>query len=135
MGRGRAGSGSNNPSSVFVPPMSAAKSMFLLTPASFSIILRPIPVHGSQPLAGHLVVFTGKLSSLGRKEARALVASLGGSTADDVNARTTMVVVGAEGFGAGSKEEKSQKLKRAEELNVRIISENDFCDLAGVPSP
>jgi tetratricopeptide (TPR) repeat protein len=92
-------------------------------------------VHGSHPLAGHLVVFTGKLSSLGRKEARALVARLGGATGDDVNARTTMVVVGAEGFGAGSKEEKSQKLKRAEELNVRIISENDFCDLAGVPSP
>jgi hypothetical protein len=108
--------------------------MFQLTPASFSIILRPIPVHGSHSLAGHLVVFTGKLSSLGRKEARALVARLGGATADDVNARTTMVVVGAEGF-AGSKEEKSQKLKRAAELHISVISENDFCDLAGVPSP
>jgi tetratricopeptide (TPR) repeat protein len=109
--------------------------MFLLTPASFSIILRPIPVHGSQPLAGQLVVFTGKLSSLGRKEARALVAELGGATSDDVNARTTMVVVGAEGFGPAPKDEKSQKLKRAEELKVAIVSENDFCELAGVPSP
>src|SRR6266436_904387 len=51
-------------------------------------------------LAGQLVVFTGKLSSLGRKDARALVARLGGATADDVNAKTTMLVIGAEGFGS-----------------------------------
>ena len=37
-----------------------------------------------KPLGGHLVVFTGRLSSLGRKEARDLVARLGGTTADDV---------------------------------------------------
>jgi tetratricopeptide (TPR) repeat protein len=110
--------------------------MFLLTPTSFSIILRSIPVQGPQPLAGQLVVFTGKLGSLGRKEARALVARLGGITADDVNARTTLLVVGSEGFGSGSmKDDKSQKLKRAEELNVRILTENAFCELAGVPSP
>ena len=57
-------------------------------------------VPDSQPLAGQLIVFTGKLSSLGRKDARALVARLGGATADDVNAKTTMLVVGAEGFGS-----------------------------------
>ena len=51
------------------------------------------------PLAGQLVVFTGKLSSLGRKDARALVTRLGGVTADDINAKTTMLVIGAEGFG------------------------------------
>jgi len=93
---------------------------------------------GVQPLAGQLVVFTGKLSSLGRKEARSLVARLGGITADDVNARTTMLVIGGEGFGPAT-EEKSQKLKRAEELNssgaaIRILTEEDFCRLAGVPS-
>ena len=54
---------------------------------------------GRQSLAGQLVVFTGKLSSLGRRDARALVARLGGATGDDVNAKTTMLVVGAEGFG------------------------------------
>jgi len=97
---------------------------------------------GVQPLAGQLVVFTGKLSSLGRKEARSLVARLGGVTADDVNARTTMLVIGGEGFGPAT-EDKSQKLKRAEELNaqappgqaIRILAEEDFCRLAGVPSP
>lgn len=94
-----------------------------------------------QPLAGHLVVFTGKLNSLGRKDARALVARLGGETADDVNARTTMLVIGAEGFGAAGTDAKSNKIKRAEELNaqqsgqITIVTEDAFCRLAGVPTP
>ena len=92
------------------------------------------------PLAGQLVVFTGKLSSLGRKDASALVARLGGVASDDINVKTTMLVVGDEGFGPASRE-KSNKLKRAEELNaqpgcrVRILSEADFCGIAGVPTP
>jgi tetratricopeptide (TPR) repeat protein len=95
---------------------------------------------GNQPLAGQLVVFTGKLSSLGRREARALVVRLGGDTADDVTARTTMLVIGAEGFGAGVDREKSQKLVRAEELNgqnvarISILSEDQFCALVDVPT-
>jgi tetratricopeptide (TPR) repeat protein len=93
-----------------------------------------------KPLADQLVVFTGKLSSLGRKDARALVARLGGATADDVNAKTTMLVIGAEGFPGAAGEVKSHKLKRAEELNthgeqIRIVTEEAFCRLAGVPTP
>src|SRR5216683_3172450 len=88
---------------------------------------------GRPPLAGQLVVFTGKLSSLGRKDARALVTRLGGATADDVNVKTTMLVIGAEGFGPTPDREKSNKLKRAEELNalagggaaIRILTEED----------
>src|SRR6202171_2610701 len=73
------------------------------------------------PLAGQLIVFTGKLSSLGRRDARALVARFGGETADDVNAKTTMLVIGAERFGPApdpgdGAPAKSNKLKRAEEL-------------------
>ena len=114
-------------------------------------LLSPSPdLPGSQPLAGQLVVFTGKLSSLGRRDARALVLSLGGATADDVSAKTTMLVIGAEGFGpspeeppeeSASENRTSNKLKRAEELNaqqtgqVRIVSEDDFCRMAGVPTP
>src|SRR5262245_60129100 len=116
---------------------------------------------GSQPLAGQLVVFTGKLSSLGRREARALVLRLGGATADDVSAKTTMLVVGAEGFGPSPDDPSenagrltavndetqapaprtSNKLKRAEEVNaqqpgqIRVISEDEFCRLVGVPTP
>ncbi|MGE0449654.1 MAG: tetratricopeptide repeat protein [Vicinamibacterales bacterium] len=93
----------------------------------------------SQPLEGHLVVFTGKLSSLGRKEARALVVRLGGATADDVSVRTTMVVVGGEGFAGGAAT--SNKLRRVDELRaqhaaqIAVLSEDDFCRLAGQPAP
>jgi tetratricopeptide (TPR) repeat protein len=92
-----------------------------------------------QSLAGQLVVFTGKLSSLGRRDARALVVSLGGATADEVNTRTTMLVVGGEGFAGGAST--SNKLRRVEELNaqhglgIRILTEEQFCRLAGRPTP
>jgi tetratricopeptide (TPR) repeat protein len=102
-----------------------------------------------------VVVFTGKLSSLGRKQARALVGRLGGSTADDVNAKTTMLVIGAEGFGGSAdtvgdddaagqarmSRDKSNKLRRVEELNagrearIEILSEDQFCRLVGLPAP
>jgi tetratricopeptide (TPR) repeat protein len=85
-----------------------------------------------QPLADQVVVFTGKRSSIGRKEAQALVIRLGGSAADEVSARTTLVVVGAEGAASG---EKSQKQRKAEDLGVRVISENDFCRMAGLQPP
>ncbi len=63
-----------------------------------------------------------------------------------------MLVIGAEGFGpapggdeaAAPVRDTSKKLKRAEELNaqpggapppIRILSEEEFCRLAGVPTP
>jgi tetratricopeptide (TPR) repeat protein len=90
-------------------------------------------------LAGQLVVFTGKLSTLSRKDARALVARLGGATADDVTGRATMLVVGGEGFarGAGT----SNKIRRVEELNaqqglgIKVLNEDEFCRLVGEPTP
>jgi len=90
-----------------------------------------------QPLSGQLVVFTGRLTLLGRKDARALVARLGGDTGDDVNARTTMLVVGLPAPGEAAQ---SNKLRRAEELNaqqrssIRIVSEKEFCELVGLPT-
>jgi len=96
-----------------------------------------------RPLTGQLVVFTGKLTLLGRKDARALVARLGGDTADDVNARTTMLVVAApatqESADRGAAD-KSNKLRRAEELNaqrgspIKILSEEEFCRMVGLPT-
>ncbi len=103
----------------------------------------PVPSPGLQgplPLAGQRVVFTGKLSLLRRQDAHAVVSRLGGVTADEVNAKTTMVVVGAEGFGQGAERDKSNKLKRAEELvaqgaaRIEVLTEEAFCRLAGMPT-
>jgi tetratricopeptide (TPR) repeat protein len=127
--------------------MSPASSKFAI---DFAFILHHLQrrvassLSNRRPLEGQLVVFTGKLSSLGRKDARELVSRLGGATADDVNAKTTMLVIGAEGIasqGSAGADVKSNKLKRAEELNaqqlrqIEIISEDAFCQLAGVPTP
>src|SRR4051812_14279244 len=126
----------------------------VLTSVVFSIILDAIllPAHpgggpvssvhreqSSQPLAGQLVVFTGKLSTLGRRDARALVERHGGATADEVNARTTMLVIGGE--GVAGRASPSNKIRRVEELNVqqgasiRTLTEEEFCRLVGEPTP
>ena len=101
--------------------------------------------------SGHTVVFTGKLSSLSRREARALVEHLGGVAASDVTACTTMLVVGEEGFTAGvagglgeeavpGQLDQSNKLRKAEDANakspgrVKILDEKEFCRLGGLRS-
>jgi tetratricopeptide (TPR) repeat protein len=48
-----------------------------------------------------------------------------------VTARTTLVVAGTEGTGS----EKSEKLRKAEDLGLRVINENDFCRMAGIQPP
>ena len=111
--------------------------------------MRPPPVEEAHalgsPFHGQVVVFAGKLASLGQREARELVERLGGVALDDVTARTTMLVVGAgaiPGGTGGSPREaaRSPKLRKAEQVNaeapgrVRILLEEDFCRLGGLPS-
>jgi tetratricopeptide (TPR) repeat protein len=101
------------------------------------------------PFRDQFVVFTGRLSSLPRKEAHGLVARLGGTAQDEVTSRTTMVVVGAAGHLSGARGgdeegqsgDTSRKLIRAHELNagqpgkIRILTEDEFCSLADLPPP
>ena len=91
---------------------------------------------GGPGFAGHVVSFAGKLASIGRREAQALIQALGGEPSDDVTSRTTMLVVG----DSAAREDDSSKLRRAEQVNakapeqIRIISESEFCRLAGIAS-
>lgn len=81
------------------------------------------PIESEQPtgddFSGQTVVFTGKLEHLTRDEAEAIVMRLGGKAAGSVSKQTSLVVAGP---GAGS------KLARAEELGVKVISEQDFLE-------
>jgi DNA ligase (NAD+) len=77
------------------------------------------PVHDS-PLAGKTVVFTGSLASMTREEAKALAERLGAKVSGSVSRKTDLVVAGAD---SGS------KLRKAQELGVRVIDEGQFLAL------
>ncbi len=72
---------------------------------------------GDSPIAGKTVVFTGKLETLGRSEAKAQAETLGAKVAGSVSKKTDFVVVGAD---AGS------KARKAEELGLTVLSEADW---------
>jgi DNA ligase (NAD+) len=69
------------------------------------------------PLSGEIVVITGTLAGMSRDEARDAARAAGATVTDSVSRRTTLLVVGAE---AGS------KLRKAQELGVRIVDEQAF---------
>jgi len=74
------------------------------------------------PIAGKTVVVTGTLPSLGRREAEALIEQHGGKAAGSVSKKTDYVLYGE---NAGS------KLDKARELNVPLLTEDEFFALIG----
>ncbi len=77
------------------------------------------------PFAGKTVVFTGTLETMTRQEAEARAETLGAKVTKSVSRKTDFVIVGAD---AGS------KAAKAAEHGVRILSEAEWRDWAGMDS-
>lgn len=78
------------------------------------------PDTSGSPVAGKTVVFTGTLVKMARAEAKAGAERLGAKVAGSVSAKTDYVIAGED---AGS------KLKKARELNVRVLSEDEWLEM------
>ena len=76
----------------------------------------------SDILAGRTIVVTGTLKNFGRKEIEELIVSNGGKASGSVSKKTSFVIAGE---AAGS------KLTKAQELGVKVISEEEFMEMVG----
>ncbi len=77
---------------------------------------------GAALLAGKTFVLTGTMASMDRDEAKDIIRSLGGDVSGSVSVKTSYVVAGE---NAGS------KLAKAEDLGVKVLSEEEFLKMMG----
>ncbi len=87
-----------------------------LTPEPFVV------EEADSPVTGKTVVFTGSLERLSRTEAKVMAERYGAKVAGSVSSKTDYVVAGE---AAGS------KLKKAQELGVKVLSEDEWLTLIG----
>ena len=87
---------------------------------SHNVISIKVPLsEDEQPLKGYSFCFTGELFSMKRSEAEAKVKALGGSAKPSVTKDLSFLVTNDTKSGSG-------KNKKANELGIPIINENDF---------
>ncbi|WP_353273389.1 NAD-dependent DNA ligase LigA [Wolbachia endosymbiont (group A) of Agelastica alni] len=83
--------------------------------------IEPVSANVSNSIfSGKIVVFTGELSAMKRKEAQAEAESLGGIVNSSVSNKTDFLVVG---------EKPGSKYHKAVELGVKILTEEEFVKL------
>lgn len=91
-------------------------------------------IDDTNPIFGKVVVFTGAMTTMPRKEGFQLVANLGGTPADSITKKTNFLVIGGEEFASCVKNGKTTKMKKAESYQAKgeeitILSEAAFFDM------
>ncbi|MHB1349027.1 MAG: NAD-dependent DNA ligase LigA [Desulfobulbaceae bacterium] len=87
----------------------------------FAAGLEIVPEESSgRQLDGRVFLFTGTLAALSRNEAKQRVKALGGQVVSALSSRVTDLVAG---------DKPGSKLKKAEELGIRILGEEEFVRL------
>jgi DNA ligase (NAD+) len=113
------------------PTVAEAIADFFAEPHNVEVVdellreVRPEPLEAidhASPISGKTVVFTGTLEKMTRPEAKARAERLGAKVAGSVSKKTDYVVAGP---GAGS------KLKDAERLGLKVLSEDEWLALLG----
>ena len=74
-------------------------------------------------ISGLSLVFTGKFNSMSRSEAKEQAERMGAKVLSSISARTDILVIG---------EDPGSKVKKAEELGIRIIDEKEWLSLLGI---
>jgi DNA ligase (NAD+) len=114
------------------PTVAEAIADFFAEPHNVEVVdellreVRPEPLEAidhASPISGKTVVFTGTLEKMTRPEAKARAERLGAKVAGSVSKKTDYVVAGP---GAGS------KLKDAERLGLKVLSEDEWLTLIGL---
>jgi DNA ligase (NAD+) len=110
--------------SAFVTGMAGESLEDLFDAGLIAVPAAVTPAVTGGPLAGEVVVVTGTLTATGwsRREAQDRIAAAGGTVADAVTAKTTLLVAGEK---AGSKR------AAAEKLGITIVDEAGFVALLG----
>lgn len=80
------------------------------------------PTARSGAFAGKTFVLTGRLASLSRDEAGDIIREMGGTVSGSVSRKTDFVVAG---------EDAGTKLRKATELGLRILDEDEFLEMTG----
>jgi DNA ligase (NAD+) len=81
------------------------------------VTLQEDKITGPEPLKGKSFVLTGKLENFTREEAKEKIESLGGKVSGQVSSRIDYLIVG---------EDPGSKLDKAREMQVLILSEQEF---------
>ncbi|MGY8750789.1 MAG: NAD-dependent DNA ligase LigA [Fidelibacterota bacterium] len=87
---------------------------------SSGVELAPVSTLTNQKLSGKIFVFTGKLTKFSRNQAKDMVELNGGNTSSSISKKVDFLVSGSE---VGS------KLKKAKDLLITILTEQEFLDM------